>query len=382
MQLKEKLLKNRIIWEINASIKSFSVVSKYYLWKIYYTCKKNKDVKIPLLMKNDKPNVIYVGTDEKQDKSGFYQALLANCQKVIPFTKEDGTWGQYDSDIKDCADKNIKRLEKIIINSNSVIDCVLMQSWGFSFDCDEMNKLKKIYNFKVINIDMDSRLVHRKIFCVGKQNPGIYGLCKCVDLMLVTTREIVTWYLKEGIPALYFPLASSESFYFPMDVDRIYDVGFIGQNYGIRKEIVEYLLQNGVKVEARGTGWLHGPIEYTQNNLFFNQCKIVLGIGNIAYCKHFYNPKLRDYDAPMSGSVYVTNKTNELLHDYKDGYEIVLISNKKDLVKKIKELLMDENRMDEIRKNAVKRARTTHTYEKQIKELFDKICETTGAELK
>ena len=37
-------------------------------------------------------------------------------------------------------------------------------------------------------------------------------------------------------------------------------------------------------------------------------------------------------------------------------------------MKKIKELLMDENRMDEIRKNAVKRARTTHTYEKQIKE--------------
>lgn len=147
------------------------------------------------------------------------------------------------------ADKNIKRLEKIIINSNSVIDCVLMQSWGFSFDCDEMNKLKKIYNFKVINIDMDSRLVHRKIFCVGKQNPGIYGLCKCVDLMLVTTREIVTWYLKEGIPALYFPLASSESFYFPMEVDRIYDVGFIGQNYGIRKEIVEYLLQNGVSMD-------------------------------------------------------------------------------------------------------------------------------------
>lgn len=58
-----------------------------------------------------------------------------------------------------------------------------------------------------------------------------------------------------------------------MEVDRIYDVGFIGQNYGIRKEIVEYLLQNGVKVEARGTGWLHGPIEYTQNNLFLINVK-------------------------------------------------------------------------------------------------------------
>ena len=293
---------------------------------------------------------------------------------MIPFTTTEGEWGQYKTGTKHRKEKNYKRLKELLEGSPYLVDIVLMQAWGTSFHVDDVNRLKKQYGFKVFNIDLDSRLIFKKIPYFGKQNPGIFGLSPCVDLELVSTREIVDWYLKEGVPSIYFPLASSESFYYPVpEIEKIYDVGFIGGNYGIRGEEVKYLIDHGINVEARGPGWPHGPIKFEDNNKFFNQCKIVLGMGNISYCRNFYNPKLRDYDAPMSGSVYITNRTPELEYDYKEDEEIVLINDWDEAVYKIKALLNDESRMQRIRIAAYEAAKKRHSYETQLRNLFNKL---------
>lgn len=372
MSIKNNLLSNKVIWDVNAAIKSFHILSRYQYWKRKYDKKKEIELTLPYISSN--PNVIFVGTDERQDNSGFYQALSSVCGNVIPFTKDDGRWGQYDSGIPHRKEKNYQRLKELIENAPNCIDCVLMQAWGASFWVKDLNELKKKYKFKIINIDLDSRLIFERIPYIGRQNPGIFGISPCVDLELVSTKEIVNWYHKEGIPAIYFPLASSTSFYYPMDnIEKRYDVGFIGSNYGLRGEEVRFLQAHGIKVEARGPGWPHGSINFEDNNLFFNQCKIVLGIGNISYCKNFYNPKLRDYDAPMSGSVYITNRTPELEQDYLENKEIILFDTWDEAVKRIRELLGDPDRLRAIRKNAYRAAKEKHTYEKQLKELFDTL---------
>lgn len=372
MSIKNQMLRIRLIWMLNAKIKSFGILYRYNLWKVYYACKKEKAIQYKIF--NEKcRNIVYVGADERQDKSGFMQALGKKFEVVIPFTKSNGEWGQYIE--KDtCKKENIKRLRNIIEKSKCKIDCIIMQSWGFAFDAEELLKLKNEHNFKIINIDMDSRLIYRKIVYRGKQNPGIYGLAKCTDLFLVTTKEIVDWYRKEGIPALYFPLASSDSFYHPIQCERKYDVGFIGGNYGIRADLIKYLNSNGIAVETRGGGWPQGEIRFEDNNRFFNECRIVLGIGNISYCRNFYNPKLRDYDAPMSGSVYITNWTPELQNDFLENREIVLYRKRKELVKKIRWLLSNQKVMEEIRKASHEAAKMRHSYEKRIDEVFRYIC--------
>lgn len=355
-------------------IKSWQVEFRYNFWRGYYYLKKIRKLSLPHL-ENEFPNVLYIGANEMQDKTGFLQALNSVCGCVIPFTKENGGWGQYDSLEPQREKKNFQRLDEILSKSDVHIDIVIMQGWGTSFYANDINLLKEKYGFLVFNIDMDSRLIYRNIWCVFKQNPGIFGLHNCVDLALVTTREICEWYIKEGVPAIYFPLASSEQFYYPIDgVKKIYDVGFIGGNYGIRNELINFLVKRGINVETRGPGWKNGPIEFEKNNLFFNQCKIVLGIGNISYCKKFYNPKLRDYDVPMSGSVYVTNRTKELESDYLDGKEIFLYSSWDELVDLIKWILSKPKIIKEVGKAAYNRARRDHAYEIQLKRLFYKLA--------
>ncbi len=369
MRIKNLLLSNKIIWKINAYVKETIIVRRYNYLKRRYSDKSKAIPKIPQV--KEISTILFIGTDERQDNTGFYQALCSLCENVIPFTTFEGTWGQYKTGTKNRKEKNGARLKQLLDESKRHIDIVLMQAWGMSFHVDDINKLKEQYGFKVINIDLDSRLIYKRIPFFGKQNPGIFGLSPCVDLELVSTREIVDWYLKEGVAAIYFPLASSESFYYPIEnVERIYDVGFIGGNYGLRSEEVKYLIDHGIQVEARGPGWPRGPIKFEDNNMFFNQCKIVLGMGNISYCRKFFNPKLRDYDAPMSGSVYITNRTPELEHDFREDEEIVLFDDWNEAVAKIKELLIDESRMEKIRKSAYEAARSKHTYEMQLKRLF------------
>ena len=372
MSIKETLLKNKIIWGVNSWIKEKKILAIYSHNVKHYEKMVEKDPQLPYLRK--KPNILFVGTDERQDNTGFFQALCKTAGTVIAFTTEDGDWGQYKSNVKERKQKNTERLRRILKETSVQIDCILMQAWGASFISSEINELKKSYGFIVINIDLDSRLVYKRIPYWGKDNPGIFGCTSYADLVLVSTREIVSWYKKEGVPALYFPLASSNSFYYPMeDIKKIYDVGFIGSKYGLREKEVQFLQNSGIEIEARGEGWEHGPINFEENNLFFNQCKIVLGMGNISYCSNFFNPKLRDYDAPMSGSVYITNRTKELEYDYTDGKDIILIDSWQDAANKIKELLCDDDILEEIRVNAYNTAIYKHSYEKQFEDLFSKL---------
>lgn len=370
MDLKQFLLKNKVIWKTNACIKSLIIQCRYKCFSIYYKNKKNLVLEYPKL--NKKPNILFIGTDQRQDNSGFYQALLSQGFPVLPFTTAEGEWGQYKSSELRRKEKNGKRLKELLENND--INCVIMQAWGASFDVEEFCSLKEQYKLFVINIDMDSRLIYKKILSFDKYNSGILEISKCSDLVLVNTREIVEWYCKEGIPAIYFPLASSSIFYYPIqNEEKIYDVGFIGSSYGIRGDEIRYLQSQGINVEARGNGWPNGTIAFEENNRFFNRCRIVLGIGNISYCKKFFNPKLRDYDAPMSGAVYITNRTPELENDYIEDKEIVLMDNWADGARKIKELLLNEEKMQNIRTAAHVAARDRHSYELQLKNLFNML---------
>lgn len=371
-RLRDDLLKNQIIWNINAGIKSNKIVKRYKYWVSQYEKRITLDLDLPRLPL--RPKILFIGTDERQDKSGFFQALCEACSYVIPFTTFEGEWGQYKTGTPCRQERNYERLSDILSSCDTEIDCLLMQAWGASFYAEDINALKEQYGFKVINIDLDSRLVFKKTPYIGRQNPGILGLARCVDLVLVSTREVVDWYRKEGIAAIYFPLASSSKFYYPIEgVERIYDVGFIGSNYGLRSDEVRYFQKHGIVVEARGPGWPRGPIAFEENNFFFNQCKIVLGMGNISYCKNFYNPKLRDYDAPMSGSVYITNRTSELEFDFVENKEIILFDIWDEAVDKIKELLSNPERMNRIREAAYTAAKERHSYEDRFKNLFEML---------
>ena len=329
-------------------------------------------------LQNKKLNIYFIGTDEFQDKSGFIQDLSDLCNLTY-FTKYDKSYGQYSGQLfydgiqgrKLNTDKVIEDIEKLILE-NQKPDIVLMQALGSKFEVDRLIQFKSNYNLKFINICLDDRLVYiTKTSKKERYNFGAIGLNKIVDLALVANPEVVEWYLKENVPAIFFPMASSLKFYFPMNIEKKYDVGFIGNKYGYREELVNRLIASGINVEARGTGWSAGRIKLEDNNKFFNECKIILGIGTVGHCKDFYTQKLRDFDATLSGGVYVTHNNKDLQELFVEDEDIILCDNISDYILKIKSILDNEEKRTKISIQAYNKASENHTYEKRFNQLFN-----------
>jgi len=388
-KIKTILKKSKMISNINATIKCKALKKQYLSFVKQYEKKEQKYSLEELMfqkgftdewkdsLKNKKLNIYFIGTDEFQDKSGFIQDL-GRVSNLTYFTKYDGSYGQYSGQLL------YNKIQGKILNTNKVIDdisklildnkkpdLVLMQAWGRSYEIDKLKIFKDKHHLKFINISLDDRLVYTtKTPNNERYDYGIIGLNSIIDLSLVSNPEVVEWYLKENIPAIFFPMASSSNFYYPLDIEKKYDVGFIGNKYGYREELVTKLIEAGINVEARGTGWKAGRINLEDNNKFFNECKIVLGMGTVGHCRDFYTQKLRDFDAPLSGAVYVTHNNKDLKQLFVEEEEIILCDNIDEYIDKIKKLLEDENKLETIRVKAYERALANHTYEKRFIKLF------------
>lgn len=389
-KIKNLLKKSKILSSINANVKCKalkkqyqSTVDKYKNIEQNYSLEELMNQKgftkeWNESLKNKKLNIYFIGTDEFQDKSGFIQDLSKLCDLTY-FTKEDGSYGQYSGQLfydgiqgkKLNTKKVIEDIDQLI-TANKKPDIVLMQAWGRSFDIDRIKTFKEKNNLTFINISLDDRLVYSaRTPKDEKYNYGICGLNSIIDLSLVSNPEVVNWYLKENIPSIFFPMASSEEFYYPMNINKKYDVGFIGNKYGYREELVNSLIKAGINVEARGTGWPAGRIKLEDNNKFFNECKIILGMGTVGHCKDFYTQKLRDFDAPLSGGVYITHNNKDLTHLFIEDEEILLCDTINDYIYKIKKLLKDEEKIKNISKAAHRKAIKSHTYERRFLKLFN-----------
>jgi len=383
-KLKEQIRKNILLNFFYVQIQSGFVYLQYRFLINYYQNKIQKYTFDELLerkkfdnewkhkFKNKKPIVFFAGNDEYQDKSGFIQELEKVCKKVILFYKEDGSYGTYhfgSSKFKINSSKNelviMQTLDKF--ESQGVLpDILMLQAWGWNFTSGTLNNIKKKYpKLKIINICMDDR---HSYWLFGSRKLGTYGILDQVDLVLSTSSETVNWCLKENTPAIFFPLGSSLDFFYPMDTIKKYEVGFVGAKYGIREKIVNAMLDHGIKVETYGKGWKNGKLPLSDTNKFFNECEIILGVGTISGCKYFYNMKLRDFDALMSGGAYLTHNNSDLKTLFGDG--IILCDTINDFVEKTKFYLKQKNELELIREKGFKVVKNKYTYEKSFLRVF------------
>ena len=353
------LKKIKIINKINIIYKSYLTKMRYQQIVSYYEKKEN--IKVSKTLKNIE-KVFYLGGDEHQDKSGFLQGL-SEVFDVKYFTKKDGSYGAYKRS-QLCSKLNSQRLEELFeINAKDgfIPDMLLMQTWAWRIDVNVLKRIKKQYGCIIVNIGMDDRHSYTDH---GNWDNGTYGLIPALDLVLTCAPECVDWFKKEGVDALYFPEASHPDFFYPMpEVEKIYDVGFIGAKYGVREEIVNALVKAGINVQCYGNGWESGRLDLDKTNLFFNQCEIVLGVGTIGHCSDFYALKLRDFDAAMSGAIYLTHD-NQDLHDLFDkDKEMFVAVDIKNFISTAKEILdFSNDEKNSIRKKVREKALNKHNY--------------------
>lgn len=394
-KIKKKLKKIRIIYGLNSRIKARINSRRFGKLRDYYSAKAeelgivldeqavqqrvlaalaqrgvNKEHKI-----KGKLKIFWVGANLSQDESGFLQGLR-HFAEVILFKNEGGGYGLAGTD----ADQRHPNIIKIIESNSSAlfeqvnrsnidgkIDLVLGQMWADVIDADVLIKIQNL-GIPVVNISMDDKLPALWGSYLGRR-VGAIGLARGVDLTLTTTPDVCLWYQVEGYPAIYWHLASDPQIFYPRG-NKKYDVVFVGSNYGLRSKLVNAIEKVGIHVDVFGPGWLNGSRSAAESAEIFGRAKIILGTGNIGYNEDIFTIKLRDFDAPMSGALYLTHRNPDLLRLFKEGEEIECYISIDECVKKIKYYLDNPDMREKIASSGLAKAKKFYSWEKRIKDLL------------
>lgn len=323
-----------------------------------------------------RPRVFFMGTDEQQDKSGFVQAL-ERIADVEVFTREDGAWGQNDPAVYEVRRKrNTQRLWALVSELSARgwrPDLLLTQTWGCLVEPEMFSRIRKGFGTLIVNISMDDRHQYWGRRVNGEWD-GTFPLIPHLDLTLTAAPEAVDWYRKEGVAALFFPEASDPAIFHPMpELPKIHDVSFVGSRYGIREKVVTALREAGIQVTAYGCGWDNGRIATEDVPRLFAQSKIVLGVSAIGHCPDFVGLKLRDFDAPMSGSCYLTQDNADLRNLYDVGQEIITYRTTKQCVAQARRLLLNDVEREAIAHAGRSRALAAHTWDQRFATLLETL---------
>lgn len=384
MNIKTMLKRNRFIYAINATIKAALMQkAQKRLSQRYSNLCKGIDYKpeniprmvLARLAKRDlfptpkeKLRIFWVGTNWEQDNSGFLQAL-ERLGEVSHFINSTGKYG-LESSGPYLDQETIERNGKCLLaqidyvqNTQGKIDLLLGQMWARLLPVEVLIRIQHM-GIVTVNISMDDRLPELWETHNGKLL-GAAGLVDGIDLTLTTSPECCIRFIYHGCPALYWPLASDPDLFKPAMVKDI-DVSFVGNNYGIRGEIVRRLQSSGINVQAYGSGWPNGPVGPLESANIFGRSKIILGIGTIGYSKNMFTLKLRDFDATMAGALYVTHRNPDLLRIFDEGSEIECYATANEAVEKITYYLERIDLAENIGRAAAVKARKYHTWETRI----------------
>lgn len=386
--IKTYLKKIPLLYNLNARLKSRAVKKQYHNTVAYYVA-KNQSRSFDVLLKerlgdrlnklrklNRPPNILFLGTDEMQDRSGTIQAL-EKMGNLTYFTQADGSYGQnYPGPLKERVRANSKRLWAMVQQlsaEGNPPDILIAQTRGNLIDGTVLSKIRNVYGTVILNISMDDRHQYWGVKINGVLS-GVYNLIPHIDLALTAAPECVVWYLKENCPALFFPEASDPNIFYPMtDLPKMHDVCFVGGCYGIRKKIVKAIEASGVKVAAYGNDWPNGRIAIEEVPELFAQSRIILGVGTIGHCTDFYSLKMRDFDAPMSGSLYLTHHNPDLEKLFVLGKEIETFRTPKECVEKVVYYLNHPDKAEAIGRAGRLWAEKKHTWGIRFNGLFEKL---------
>lgn len=379
---KRALLRVPAVAALNQGAKARHTVAQYRASCAYYAGRAlPADAGRPLrerltrqgLVSGRQPRLFFVGTDEQQDKSGLLQALqkLAHTRW---FVKPDGSYGHNDPrsvPVRCAANADLLWTQLSELAAKGwVPDIVLAQTWASLIDPAVFSRVRQQWGCLVVSLAMDDRHQYWG-GTVGDMGTGTRALIPHIDLALTAAPECVAWYEKEACPALFFPEGSDAALFHPMpELPKIHEVSFVGARYGIREQLVTALRAAGIRVSAYGAGWEAGRLDNAAVPQLFAQSKLVLGVGTIGYCNDFFALKLRDFDGPMSGSLYLTHANPDLDGLYQVGREIATYRDAQECVARARHLLSADEEREAIARAGRARAVADHSWEQRFSGLF------------
>ncbi len=189
---------------------------------------------------------------------------------------------------------------------------------------------------------------------------------------VTTDKHSVEKYVKSGLNVVKSQWASNQNYYKKIDSERIYDVTFVGQNYGRRRENLLYLKNNGVPIVVFGRGFGRF-LEFDDIIKTFNASKINLNFSGSSSNDGIKQIKGRVFEVPMCGGFLLTEYVDGIEEYYEIGKEVECFENITEASEKISYYLKHDDKRIEIANRGYSRALKDHTWVKRLRGLFDEL---------
>ncbi|MDB6139801.1 MAG: hypothetical protein JWO94_2873 [Verrucomicrobiaceae bacterium] len=140
------------------------------------------------------------------------------------------------------------------------------------------------------------------------------------------------------------------------------------RNYNRMGEEFELLVQQHASAE---------PLDLVGLNAMHSKARVTIGINDqfnpVASPSLYFYPKMREFEATMSGACYLTQRTEETESLFEPGREIAVYSTQDEMVEKARELLASPTTRKQMRTAAALRAASDHTWQRRFETIFQEL---------
>jgi len=293
--------------------------------------------------------------------------LVDSWENIAPYTHWD--WGndydQYASDwsVKGKAQFNEELIDRIMDKRKkdgvNLFFSYLSGRWVYP---ETIKKIGKEGIFTVnLGFDDSQSFWSRKEAGYWSGNAEI---CRYYDLNLtLQSPRDVSKYSRVGARGEFlFPGGNDKAFYPVKAAKKDIAVSFIGQPYGERGRILDYLKRNRIEIQGFGKGWPSGMISRDEMLNIYSSSLITLGFGYVGNSSKKTGLKGRDFEIPLTGTAYLTTYNPELAKCFAEGEEILFYRNKQELKNIILRYLKSPERLLEIGRKGRERALKDHLW--------------------
>jgi spore maturation protein CgeB len=239
----------------------------------------------------------------------------------------------------------------------------------------------------------------------------------CFNWVVTTAQTAVPKYAAIGYDRVIKSQWGFNHFlYRKLDLPLAYDVTFVGNPHGNRRQIVEGIRRRGVDLKVWGAGWEMGRIEQEAMIRVFNQSRINLNLSNASntgtasplvrplararslagQAARRFGParriralvrsllearaatavypeqiKARNFEIPGCAGFQLSGPAENIEDYFIPGKEIVCYNDFGDLVEKIRYYLAHTDEREAVAEAGYQRAKREHSYERRLTEIFD-----------
>lgn len=192
--------------------------------------------------------------------------------------------------------------------------------------------------------------------------------------------------------AIYFPFGCNEKIFRNLDIQKKYDVSFVGGWHPYREWLIDRIRKAGISVEVVGYRWPKGEIDQEGMVRLFNESHINLNLSNSAVWdarylmssprafinrlrskKNIEQMKARIFEVNGCGAFQLSYYVEGLAGSYDIDREIVAYADPDDLIEKIKFYLAHSDIRENIAASGLRRTLSDHTYAKRFQNVFERM---------